>query len=292
MHTMGRVRIRHSFALAMGALALCCVMGLAPAAAEPATPAAASPQFGIGTVGNFPKGYFEVTLNPGGSANLTAAVVNVGNVPADLEIYPANAVNPANGGFAAADQSMKPAGATDWLSLQSATFTLPPTSQRSVSFLISVPKGTRPGQYITALVASSAPLPVPGGSTFKQVIRSTVPVEINVPGPVTPAFTLGQPRFVQHGTSATLEIPIANTGNILVKPAGSLTITAGDGNVALTTPVTMLSVYAGLSTHIELNLPAGFTPGNYRVSLSLKDPATGATASIRDAQAALAPPAA
>lgn len=282
---------RRTLLFLTSALALICALAAFPGMAAPATPEATAPQFGIGTVGNFPKGYFEVTLRPGAATKLTAAVVNVGKVPTELEVYAANAVNPANGGFAAADQTMKPAGATSWLSVQNAPFTLSSSSQRSIPFTVTVPAGTPPGQFITALVVSTArPLPVPNGSTFKQIIRSTVPVEITVPGPVKPGFTLGAPQFVQHTAGATLDIPVANTGNILVKPAGTLTVTTPDGKQALKLPVAMLSVYAGLSTHIEVNLPASFEPGEYRVSLSLKDPATGATASLTNVAATLAPP--
>lgn len=293
MQLRARSCIRVSQVLLISALALALAMGVFPARAAPATPAAPSIQFGIGTIGHYPKGYFIVKAEPGASANLAAAVVNVGQVPADLEVYAANAVNPVNGGFAAADKSMKPAGGTSWLSVQHAPFTLAPSSQRSVPFTVTVPAGTPPGQYITALVASTAkPLPVPGGSTFRQIIRSTVPVEIDVPGPVRPGFTLGQPRFVQHGTIATLNIPIANTGNILVKPAGTLIVTTPAGTQALQVPVAMLSVYAGLSTRIEVDLPPSFAPGDYQVSLTLKDPGTGATASVTELPATLAPPAA
>jgi uncharacterized membrane protein len=288
--SQARARKHSSLARVISALALWGALGLVPAAAAPATPAAAPPQFGIGTVGDFPKGYYIVTLQPGASTSLATAVVNVGDVPADLEVYPANAVNPANGGFAAADAATPPTGSTAWLSVTAEPFTLAGGSQRSIPFTITVPDGTPPGQYITALVASTADaLPVPGNSTFRQVIRSTVPVEINVPGPINPGFTLGSPQFHWYGASATLEIPIENTGNILVKPAGTLTVTTHDGKKALAVPVTMQSVYAGSTTRIEVNLPPKFQPGDYTISLTLKDTATGASASIKKAAATLKP---
>lgn len=98
---------------------------------------------------------------------------------------------------------------------------------------------------------------------------------ITVPGPVTSGFEIGTPTFSIESDNRLI-VPITNTGNILVKPTGTLTVTTPEGNTIITAPIAMGSIYGGLSSTIMLGLPAQMQPGPYLVSLSLSDEETGA----------------
>lgn len=255
-----------------------------------ATPAATPVplQFGIYPVGDFENRYFEVEMEAGASMQLTAGIINAGGESISLRTFAADAVNPPNGGFAAETEEDVPAGPTLWLDYPAETFELAPGEDREISFTVTVPEGTAPGQYVTALVVrTEVAIAVPGSEIFQQIIRGAVSVEITVPGPVTPGFVLGEPLFSTETAVRSLNVPVTNTGNVLVKPAGTLVVTTPEGDEVLTSLVEMGSVYGGSSTTIQVSLPEQFQNGDYLVSANLTDEATGATASIADAPIAL-----
>ncbi len=263
---------------APGALAADSVAG------TPAGGSAAAPQFGIKPAGKSPHGYFEITLDPGKSESLKATTINGGQTDISLRAFAANVTSPPNGGFAAAAEDEAPTGPTSWIDFPATSFDLKPGGKQALPFTVTVPNGTAPGQYITSLVVRTAqPVEIPGTTAFNQIIRSAVAVMITVPGPVNPGFTLGTPAFTSKDTSNVLEIPITNTGNILVKPEGTLTVTTADGKPVINAPIAMGSVYGGLSSKLQIPIPDQLQPGDFVVSVKLSDKATGVTAEINNA---------
>lgn len=251
---------------------------LAQEASPPASPEL--PEFGIHPIGEFPSGYFELTLNPGEATSLAAGVSNSGEVNVAVRAFAANVTNPPNGGFGAGAEEEEPIGPTLWVDFAPMSFDLAPGANQELPFTVAVPEGTAPGQYVTSLVVrTQEPVAIPGTDTFDQIIRGAVAIMVTVPGPITSGFDIGTPTFSTESDNR-LVIPITNTGNILVKPAGTLTVTTPEGSVIVTAPIAMGSIYGGLSSMIMLGLPAQMQPGEYLVSLSLSDETTGASDSI------------
>lgn len=154
-----------------------------------------------------------------------------------------------------------------------------------------MPPDATPGDYVAALVAqTAAPLPMQGTEMFRQIIRSAMRVTIQVPGPEQPAFSLGEPAVTEEGTSRSLDIPIMNTGNMTLKPAGELVIVTASGDESARSSIEMGSVFASDDTMIRVPIPAQFPYGEYLASLDLTDEATGASASVKDARFTIAEP--
>ena len=86
-----------------------------PATPSPSLSAFVAPEFGIFPVGDFPNQWFELTVEPGATVNLTAGIANTGEVPATLRTFATNAYNPPNGGFAAGTNEDVPTGPTTWV---------------------------------------------------------------------------------------------------------------------------------------------------------------------------------
>ncbi|MGI8485674.1 MAG: WxL protein peptidoglycan domain-containing protein [Thermomicrobiales bacterium] len=276
-------------------LCLTLVSGGAQVAAQSTTPAtpvgtpAPAPRFAIQPVGDYPNGYFEITLKPGESMQLTANVLGVDSASVKLRAYATNALNIVNGGFAAGDEKDAPSGATTWLDFKAESFQITGNEQKKMTFSVTVPKDAKPGQYVAALVAQTdGPIAIPGMTTFNQIIRSAISVAITVPGKVTPGFTLGAPSFDAGSAAPKLVIPVANTGNILVKPKGELTVTTKDGKPVAKAPVEMGSVYGGYTTTLEITLPEQLQPGDYLVSGKLTDPASKVSVPVDKQTATLA----
>ena len=80
---------------------------------------------------------------------------------------------------------------------------------------------------------------------------------------------------------------IENKGNILVRPEGEFSVRDEGGNVVYTAPVEMGSVYAGLTSPLVLVPSVTIPDGEYEISLSLTDKATGASASSENQRIAV-----
>lgn len=229
-----------------------------------------SPHFSLHAVTETDNNFFEdVEVLPGESANLEVMVANWSDAPIDLRIYPTNARNSINGGFLAGSKDEELSGSAAWLELDVQELSLAGNEQQTHTLRVTVPEGTEPGQYISALVVDTAEtLPIPGQDVIDHRIRYAISVGILVPGEMTSSFELGEPVLIEQN----LEIPITNTGGILVRPAGDLELRNGAGEIVLSSPLQLGSIYAGNETTISLGLPVQLPADDYSLSISLTDP--------------------
>jgi hypothetical protein len=236
-----------------------------------------APQFAIFPIGSHASPWFDVTVGAGSTFDLVAGVKLSSDDPVQLRAYAANAVNPPNGGFSAMSEDDEATGATRWLDFPARTLDLAPGEQIELPLTVAVPEDTPPGEYVTSLVVqTSEAVDIPGTEAFRQVLRSSVSVEITVPGEMTSGFELGEPVVLD----GSLDVPIANTGTARVRPAGELIVVDMKGAVVSTTRVQMGSVYGGNDTVVRVSLPAKLAPGAYVVSIELTDEATGASDTV------------
>jgi hypothetical protein len=75
-----------------------------------------------------------------------------------------------------------------------------------------------------------------------------------------------------------IAIAVANTGNAHLKPAGDLQVRDRTGVVVSRAPISMDTVYAHTDTKVEVTLAKQLLPGAYTVSLTLKYPTYGTSA--------------
>jgi hypothetical protein len=224
--------------------------------------------------------YFDPTIKPGETAKLKVIIGNSGTVPFEARTYKINAATAENGGFRAAQAGTEPTGVTNWVDYPEDTFTIDVGKGVERNFSITVPKGTKPGQYLTALAVETAEArAVEGTDALKQIIRQALPVFITVPGKLTPKFDVGDITLTPVDNGSALTIGIVNTGNVRVRPTGTITLSDSTGATLLTAPVAMDSVYAHDQTTLSIGAPP-LLPGNYTVSVDLSDPDTGAKASV------------
>lgn len=301
-----RQRLPRLFAiLAAGALIAALLLSSPPlmhaAAQDTATPgAAASPEaanpadrvwFVIAPEGKSNGDYFDVKLDAGKSVTLKATIGNGSAIPVKAIMYAANAHSDVNGGFLLSDAMQPTTAPTTWLDFPTTTREFAAGEAIQTSFTVSVPAGTPPGQYITGIAVETADAkPVPGTAPLLVKYRLMAAVLITVPGAVTPGFTLGDVSITTDGQTTTITGAISNTGNIRVRPAGTLTVTDASGTKVVEAPITMNSVYAGDSTTWQVIVPSPLPEGQYVVSVDLKDADTGTTASASDVKVDVAKP--
>lgn len=240
-----------------------------------------SVHFSLHAVGDFDGNFFEdVEVQPGESVTLEVMVVNWNPDPVDIRIFNTNANNSVNGGFMAATSDEEPAGSALWLGLPVDELTLEGDEQRLIAFDVTVPEGTEPGQYISSIVAETVEtMPIPGEDAIDHSIRYAISVGILVPGDLNASFELGEPGL----RGDVLEVPITNTGNVLVRPAGDISLQNGEGEVVMSSPLELGSIYAGNTTNISLGFPAPLPEDDYTLNLQLTDPDSGSEASLDNA---------
>ena len=236
--------------------------------------------FSLHAVGDFENDYFDdVEATPGETADLEVMVINWKDDPVDIRLYPANAHNAINGGFQAGEREEDLSGSALWLDISIADLTLEPGERRSVPFSVAVPEDTDPGQYISAIVAETADtMPIPGEDQINHSIRYAISVGVLVPGDVNASMELGNPTY----SEISLDIPISNTGKVLVRPTGDVVLFDGNGDEVLTSPIELGSIYAGNSTLISFGLPTQLPDDEYHLSIQLADPESGYEVSLTD----------
>ncbi len=255
--------------------------------------AAAAPSFLIEPVGDDQQGdYFVLELKPGESETLTIALGNAGTGEAPARTYAADVFTLVNGGFGIESEDAPRTGTTTWLDYQAKSLDIPPGRMLEREFTVSVPKDASPGQHIAGIVIQTAePVAIGDSEMLRQNIVKAIAVFITVPGKLKPKLAIGAASIKQGPGSNSLIVEVENAGNVLLKPAGTLTMTTADGDALLSSPIEMGSVYAGMSTIIELPIPTLLDPGDYLVDLDLKDAETGAKAEGADLPAIALDPA-
>lgn len=271
------------FSSAMPAVALQGDASTPDAAAESTPILDAGPSFVIrpleGTDGEF----FTLEAEAGTTHELTVVLGNADDEPQELLSYVNDAIPMTNGGFAIADPEVPATGAATWIDYPTEIYTFAPQEGLERTFTVTIPDDAEPGQYIAGISLQTAePLAVEGSDFFNQIIRKTIAVFIIVPGEETPAYELGQPEVVPGARRTQVMIPVNNTGNVLVKPRGELTLSNKAGETVLTVPIAMGSVYAGTTAPLAVSVPTSVPVGDYVLSVNLTDDVTGITASIAE----------
>ena len=237
-------------------------------------------QLGVKPVG-VDGSYFDLTMSPGDSRQVTVTFGNYGTRNAVAMTYPADVYSLVNGGMGVRLAGEPTGGTTGWLGFEAETIQLAAGEATMRTFAVSVPLDTTPGEYITSIVIQDA-TPVDetsdSGVTANRVNRQAIAVAVTVPGPVAPGLTLGDVEHHIAGGRSVIAVEVANTGNVRLQPSGELVVTAASGSDSARFTVRMESVYAGTSTLAEIPFTTILEPGAYTVVLSLTDSTHAVTA--------------
>lgn len=112
---------------------------------------------------------------------------------------------------------------------------------------------------------------------MEQVNRTAVAVAIDVPGPRQPGIEIGAVAHKSAAGASFVTFELANTGNVHLRPAGTLGVRGAEGVIDDLT-VHMDSIYAGTQTVLEVQVAEPLAPGSYCAWLMLADDEAGASA--------------
>jgi hypothetical protein len=250
-----------------------------------------APVFGMRGVPNPKLGYFVYPLGPGETRSGAVLVTNNGNAAGTVRVYPADATTGQTSGTVYLTDK-KPVAAGSWITLDKSEFSLAPGKHQLVHFTVKVPADAKPGQWVAGLVAESQRLEQ-GQRTKRKAsvqikIRSQtiVAVQVNVPGPTAAKFVIGDVKAGGTRGFQQVLVRVANVGNALSKPIGSVTIVNHAGSIVESVPFRMDTFLP--QTHIDypVVLQKALPPGDYTTRVALNYQGAGGTA----AKATATPP--
>lgn len=270
-------------------LGLCGALLLAPtlamAQAQPA-------QLAISPVPAGEHGYFELTLEPGASQELTVELGNYGASATEASTYAANVYSMVNGGMGISLAGESASGTTTWLDYPTEQLSIEGRKAVRRTFTVTVPPATPPGEYLTSLVIESKPMAIGGGSStmVSQVVRQAIAVSIAVPGPRFSELTIGSVSHRIVAGKSVLSAELRNTGNVRVRPDGAFVLRDASGAEITRYDLRLESIYAGTSTWAEVPLAGELPLGGYSASIELSDPNAGLAPVAAERELTVVPP--
>ena len=246
------------------------------ATASPALAAARTgPIFGLRAVGNPKLGYFVYPAAAGSVVRGAVAVTNTGDLAGRVRLYAADATTGSTtGAVYLTDAAPKSVGA--WISLGSGGMRLAPGQREQVPFTVHVPRGARAGQYVGGIVAETVQERQSPKSTRRTNVQirvrnlSIVAVEVVVPGPLVPRFSVGAATAGGAQGRQLVLIHLANDGNVLRKPQGLVTIRTTKGAVVQSIRLRLDSFLPHTAVDYPVQLKKALAPGTYVAAVRLR----------------------
>jgi hypothetical protein len=264
------------------ALILLAGLVLVPAASA----AAKTPVFGLRALGNPKLGYFVYSLPPGSVQQGGVIISNSGTASGSVKLFAADATTGRTTGTVyLTDKKGTRVGA--WISLSSTTLALKPGQHQTVHFTVHVPPNASAGQWVGGIVAETSRQVTGPKSKQKASVQikirdlTIVAVQVNVPGPPVVAFKIGGVTTGGQRGFQEVVTHIANTGNVLAKPKGTVTVLDKQGAVLQVLTFKMDTFLPQTAIDYPLLLKKALPPGDYSARVQLSIPAvSGAAAKV------------
>lgn len=248
-----------------------------------AAAAAKAPAFGLRALGNPKLGYFVYSLSPGAVQQGGVIISNSGTATGTVKLFAADATTGSTTGTVyLTDRKAEHAGA--WISLAKSTLTLKPGQHRTVPFTVRVPANAKPGQWVGGVVAETSHQVSQPKSKNKASVRikirdlTIVAVQVNVPGPPVLGFTIGGVTTGGQRGFQQIVTHIANTGNVLVKPTGTVTVLNKQGAKLQVLTFKMDTFLPQTAIDYPLLLKKALAPGDYSANVRLAIPGVAGAA--------------
>ena len=266
------VKNRRRFSM-MAGLVLVTAVAIVPVAAQDQDAVPRLSITPVGVEGNF----FDIVLSPGEQRQLTVELGNFGAETVEARTYAADVRTVSNGGFDAELAGEPVSGTTTWLDYPDETFELAAGERRQRDVTVTAPADAQPGEYITSLVIQNAEPVALGDATpgagfgFNQVLRQVIAVAIEIPGPREPGLEIGEATYQTTAAGAALQVAVTNAGNVHLSPDAEIVLRTVDGGEVTRASVEMGSFYTETATTIAIGLLQPLEPGEYRVSVTLRE---------------------
>lgn len=217
------------------------------------------------------KSYFVLDTNPGARIADQIRVTNVGTATGTVKLYAVDATTGQTSGTVYKNGTARRRDVGRWISLSTSTLTLAPHQSRVVSFSVRVPAGATAGDHVGGIVADNQTLTQHkhGGAIRIKIKHLTVDaVVVRVAGTTKAGLGLGPATATGGHGFQYLHIGLANTGDVMIKPLGTLLVQRG-GKTILRRRLALDTLVPGTSIAYPVSLPKALKPGSYDAVVSL-----------------------
>ncbi len=274
-------------AAALTTLAIACAAGIPASAATSSGPVFGP--FGMtpspAATGQ-PRSYFNLSLRPGQSATDSVIVTNLSDSSERLQLRVSKGVTATNSGSAYENfVRRRCTGPSCWVSDLPHILVLAPKERRLVGFAVKVPRGIRPGQYLSGITLLAAKKPKSvrvsrkGPASARAIIIDEVTVGVAVTigdlSRLSSGLRIGQTTTVWVGKTPRLNIPVRNTGQTFLHAVGRVRCLSGGRSHSYR--VVMSTVLPGESAVLPVNA-RGLQVGSASCAVRLR-PSSGRLAS-------------
>lgn len=253
-----------SAAMAPAALASGANFALRPVMFDPKVPATSS--------------YFVFAGKAGRTVTSQVRVTNAGEQPGTAYLYPVDATTGQTSGTVYLSRKNKRRDVGRWLRLSTTSLTLAPGASRVVSFSFRIPRNAKRGDHVGGIVAENAHLKTgaksqgqKGHGGFQISIRelTIVAVEVQLKGG-KPRLSAGAVHAGGQGGNQAILLGLSNTGGLLLKPRGRVTVRNSHGRTVKRTALSLDTLIPAT----KIDYPVYFRgkplrTGTYRVQIDL-----------------------
>lgn len=207
--------------------------------------------------------YFDLTVAAGASSTESAVVTNEGTSSETIKLSPSVGVTSSDSG-SAFEGYFKPC--TDvgcWITGLPPTVTLAVGASQTLSFTVTVPRDTGPGQYLAGITAEPKVPPPPatvgsnGRASAKAIIIHQIDIGVSVTvGTLADLKTnLEIPTVTSSSVGSTLRlgIHVQNSGQTFVKATGTASCTVASKQLSF--PVAVDTVLPSDGAVVPVNTP-------------------------------------
>ena len=219
------------------------------------------------------KSYFILQVRPGAVVRDRIRIVNTGGRTGTAYLYPVDATTGQTSGAVYLSRQSPRRDVGGWIRLARNRVTLAPGANAIVRFTIRVPRVIRPGDHLGGIVAENSAVTKSSGHGALQIRIKHLTidaVELQLPGRVVGrADVTGVKAGGEHGYQYVY-LHLLNTGTIMIKPAGSLSIMNAAGRPVAQRTLQLDTFLPGTSIDYPVLLPQqAFSPGRYSATVNL-----------------------
>ncbi|HKV57108.1 MAG TPA: DUF916 domain-containing protein [Ktedonobacteraceae bacterium] len=222
------------------------------------------------------KSYFIFDGKPGIVEKNSIRVTNTGNIPGTANLYAVDATTAQTSGAVYLSKNSPRNDVGAWATLDAQQVTLNPGQSQTVSFRVAIPGNARPGQHLGGIVAENAAQQTStstrNNNTFQVKVKTLtiVAIQVNLPG--TPVEQLVATNIQSGGDNGyqRILIGLGNSGNMMLKPSGSLQISNAQGQIVKNITLKLDTFLPQTSITYPVNITGqALGAGDYQATLTL-----------------------
>ncbi len=190
------------------------------------------------------KSWFIYTLKPGEVKEAKVDVINQSDQPAEVKIYPVDAVTTKDGAFAPQSEDRERIDVGAWITMSASELSLKPNEAKTVDFTIKVPENAEVGDHMGAIIVQSKETPkAEKGTAMKVVSRVGARIYLTVPGEIIKELELEEFSYKIEEGQVVFYLTLTNKGNIRISPKGEIEIKDKSGNAVDKIKITEREVF-------------------------------------------------